>query len=105
MQDLSNLEMVIIRPTMHLIEENLKEYEIDLTFKPLLAGTTSVMNAFTFYDSTSPYNVMYGRQHDCLSDLELPDFSEKEVNTQYRQRRIRQTSIKTITQTTVVVKD
>ena len=47
---------------------------------------------------------MHGRQPACLPDLEIPDFPEKETNTQYRQQRVRQTSIKAITQTTAVAK-
>ena len=47
---------------------------------------------------------MHGRQPACLPDLEVPDFPEKETNTQYRQQRVRQTPIKAITQATVVDK-
>ena len=44
------------------------------------------------------------RQQACLPDLEVPDFTVKETNTNFGEQRIRQSAIGAITQTTATAK-
>ena len=90
---------------MHLIEEGLKQYKIELPFKRLLGEGLFVCNAFTFYNGVSPYNCHTGRQPAMLPDFENGDFSPDGENTDgEREQRIRQAGIQAITQCTAVAK-
>ena len=62
-------------------------------------------NAFTFYNGVSPYNAVYGRQPQCLPDLENFDFRQEGTNNRgERETRIRRASIEAITQATAMGK-
>ena len=101
----SDKRIAILRHVMHLIEEDLKRYGIEITFKRLFGEGLFVCNAFTFYNGVSPYNAHTGRQPACLPDLENIDFDPNGENTDgQRERRIRETSLEAITQSTAVAK-
>ena len=101
----SDKRIAILRHVMHLIEEDLTRYGIEITFKRLFGEGLFVCNAFTFYNGASPYNAHTGRQPACLPDLENIDFDPNGENTDgQRERRIRETSLEAITQSTAVAK-
>ena len=90
---------------MHLIEEDLKRYNHTISFPRLLGEGIYVCNAFSFYNGVSPYNAYTGRQPPFLPDLQNLDFEKEGENTDgERERRIRQTGIEAITQSTAVAK-
>ena len=89
---------------MHLIEEELKKYDIEISFTRLLGEALFVTNAFTFYEGCSPYNALYGRQPACLPDFETLDFGDKETNLHEREARRRQVAVGAITHTSAVAK-
>jgi len=90
---------------MHLIEEDLKRYDHQITFKRLLGEAFFVCNAFTFYNGVSPYNALTGRQPACLPDLQNEDFDPNGENTDgNREQRIRQAGLEAITQATAAAK-
>ena len=81
----------IFRHGMHLIEEGLKQYKIELPFKRLLGKGLSVCNALTFYNGVSPYNCHTGRQPAMLPGFENGHFSSDGEHTDgEREQRIRQ---------------
>ena len=95
----------VLRHVMHLIEEDLKRFGADISFKRLLGEGIFVCNAFTFYNGVSPYNAYTGRQPACLPDLDNIDFPvDGEQTDGERERRIRQAGIEAITQSTAVAK-
>ena len=95
----------MLRHVMHMIEEDLKRHGHSIPFPRLLAEAIFVVNAFTFYNGTSPYNAYTGRQPACLPDLENADFpKEGESSDGLREQRIREAGIEAITQSTAVAK-
>eukprot|EP00959_Pyramimonas_sp_CCMP1952_P094081 1967964-Pyramimonas_sp.AAC.1 len=74
---------------MHHIESELKERDIPIVFTRLLTEATFAINAFTFYNSVSPYNALLGRQPACLPDLPTLDFETKtETSDHAREQQI-----------------
>ena len=92
-----------LRDVMHMIEEDLKRSNVEITFTRLYAEAIFAVNAFSFYNGVSPYNALYGRQPAFLPDLENLDFPKTGENSDHlREETIRQAGISTITQATSV---
>jgi len=67
----------MLRHVMHMIEEDLKRHNHTLPFSRLVSEAFFVVNAFSFYNGVSPYNLRTGRQPAFLPDLENPDFPKE----------------------------
>ena len=90
---------------MHQFEGELKERNLEVMLPRLLTEALFVINAFTFYNGSSPYNALLGRQPACLPDLPTPDFDQKtETSDHAREQHIRAVSLEAITQATAVAK-
>ena len=70
----------ILRDTMHKLEAELERQGIPMNFPNLVGEANFAGNAFTFYNGVSPYNAVFGRQPQCLPDLENFDFPKEGTN-------------------------
>ena len=86
---------------MHKIEASCNRLNSEISFSRLLAEGVFVCNAFSFYNGVSPYNALFGRQPNCLPDLQNIDFDDKGTDTDgQREHRIRISALEAITQAT-----
>ena len=98
----------ILRHQMHLIEEQCKRENLQITFKQLLSESTFCGNALTFVGNSSPYNALYGRTPKCLPDV---PYTEDDMEASQRlpenervQQRIREIAVQSMVSTTAAAR-
>ena len=92
------------RMTLHVNKEDMKLSNISLNFPRPSSDAMFARSAFTFYNGSSPYNALAGRQPAMMPDLETPGYDTVQTSGGEREAQIRRASIEAITRATAVAK-